>query len=308
MECITDSWEAGVLYEGIIWSERRKSVFWVDIPEGNLYEYSLSEGIRKNITKNATKNATKHVTENVTKSIGRKLHLPGYLSCLIPTEDGRLIGAFNHELLLIHPDTGVERCLGSLNLPPHLRFNDGSCSPDGRILMGTMATNQKTDGPKGQGALYSYGDSEGFNRLERNMTIPNGMAWSVDKSTFYHVETADKTVFRYEYNRESGQIKNRRPALVLDHEPGSPDGMAMDTEGRLWIAMWGQGGVVCYDPKTGAKVTELSVPDSYVSCCTFGGDNLDQLFITTARDEEGRGGHVYREKVDARGFHPYEYA
>ena len=95
--------------------------------------------------------------------------------------------------------------------------------------------------------------------------------------------------------------------MSLDREPGVPDGMCMDGEGNLWIAMWGAGQILCCDPENGRVRDRLEVPDLLVSCCTFGGRDMDRLYVTTARDDTGAGGEVYEYEMQTRGVYGYRY-
>jgi len=169
-----------------------------------------------------------------------------------------------------------------LNPEPHLpgnRFNDGKCDPAGRFLAGTMDDNERLP----SGSLYSLSPDGKLKTLLRGTRISNGLAWSTDYRTFYHIDTPTRTVMAYDYDLASGEIANPRAAVAIPAGMGWPDGMTSDAEGMLWVALWGGAKLTRWDPATGRLETEIPFPAYNVSCCTFGGPDLDDLYVTTAR-------------------------
>jgi sugar lactone lactonase YvrE len=115
------------------------------------------------------------------------------------------------------------------------------------------------------------------------LTISNGLVWTEDGKTMYFIDTAAQAVWGFDFNSRTGEITRKRTVVAIPESEGFPDGMSIDSRGMLWIALFGGGKVSCYDPGTGQKLAEVQVPASRVTSCAFGGELLDQLYITTAR-------------------------
>jgi len=116
-----------------------------------------------------------------------------------------------------------------------------------------------------------------------NTTISNGMAWSLDHAVFYFIDTPTMTIVAYDYDKHSGYISNKRIAFTFEENDGYPDGMTIDNEGMLWVAHWNGWQISRWNPVTGKKLFKLPMPVANVTSCTFGGNNLHDLYITTAR-------------------------
>jgi sugar lactone lactonase YvrE len=113
--------------------------------------------------------------------------------------------------------------------------------------------------------------------------ISNGLAWSPDYRTLYYIDTPTRQVMAYDYDLLSGEIANPRLAVSVPAGLGWPDGMTSDAGGRLWVAMWGGAALTVWDPASGALLERIELPAKNVTACAFGGPNLDELYITTAR-------------------------
>jgi sugar lactone lactonase YvrE len=116
-----------------------------------------------------------------------------------------------------------------------------------------------------------------------SVSISNGIVWTRDKKTMYYNDTPTGTVQAFDYDNKTGVISNRRVVIRIPRGGGGPDGMTIDSEDKLWIALWGSGTVCRYDPIAGEKMQTVKVPAPNVSSCAFGGKNLETLYITTAR-------------------------
>jgi sugar lactone lactonase YvrE len=162
---------------------------------------------------------------------------------------------------------------------PRTRFNDGKCDAGGRFWAGTMGFN----GEPGLGSLYRIHADGACVRVLFPTTISNGMGWSPDGGTFYFIDSMTGSVAAFDYNGDSGTLGSKRTVVTIPAVEGIPDGLAVDSTGCLWIALWDGSRVACYDPATGAKCDEICIPVSRVTSCSFGGDHLDELYITTAR-------------------------
>lgn len=182
-----------------------------------------------------------------------------------------------------------------------LRFNDGKRDPQGRLWLGTMALDEKTPAA----ALYRL-DGTGFKVMLAEVIVSNGLAWSND--TFYFIDSGARTVSAFEFDPNSGSIDtfSRRPVVEIQKEEGTPDGMTIDSDGNLWIALLEGGRVSCYEPRTGKEITRVTVPAAKATACCFGGEKLGELFITTMQAEDTRSqppesGSVFVAKTGARG-------
>lgn len=246
------------LGEGPVWDERTQTLYWVDISAGNIWSYDMNSGITR--------------THSMGETVG--------MCCL--TEDGALVAALKHDIVVLQEDTrtvlfgGIEAGL------PHNRFNDGKVDARGRLLAGTMDTT----GRKGQGALYSFTQGKHPATLAGDISCSNGLGWSADNRTLYYVDTPTGYLWGFDYDIETGAVANRRSLIDYTAEQGSFDGLCVDDEDMLWVAHWGGHRVSRWNPQTGRKIGEIMVPAPYVTSCCFGGDNMDMLFITTARGSE----------------------
>lgn len=169
------------------------------------------------------------------------------------------------------------------------RFNDGKCSPDGRFFAGTISTVKKT----GDAALYRLEKDGSVKVAFAGVTNSNGIAWSADGKTVYYIDTPRLAVLAFDYDSASGELSNERVAFsTAEAVSASPDGMAIDAEGNLWIAFCHGSCVVCFDPE-GKEIRRVDLPCREVTAVAFGGENLEDLYVTTGvpKDdvEEGAG-------------------
>jgi sugar lactone lactonase YvrE len=162
---------------------------------------------------------------------------------------------------------------------PGNRFNDGKCDPVGRFLAGTMDDAEK----EASGSLYSYSPDGTLKTLLTGVRISNGLTWSPDYQTLYHIDTPTRQVTAFDYDLATGDIANQRPVVNVPPKMGWPDGMTSDFEGMLWVAMWGGAKLTRWNPATGQLLEAIPVPALNISSCVFGGPDLTDLFITSAR-------------------------
>ncbi|MCM8535191.1 MAG: SMP-30/gluconolactonase/LRE family protein [Lentisphaeraceae bacterium] len=161
---------------------------------------------------------------------------------------------------------------------PLIRFNDGKCDSLGNYWAGTMDNSEIT--PKG--ALYSLRPDKTVVQVLAGVTVSNGMCWSADQETLYYIDSPTKRVRAYDLDPISLTVSNRRSIFKIEEKDVFPDGMCIDLEGNLWVALWGGSAVLCIDPETGAQLDKIDIPCLKVTSCCFGGPSFDQLFITTA--------------------------
>jgi sugar lactone lactonase YvrE len=157
-------------------------------------------------------------------------------------------------------------------------MNDGKVDPGGRFWAGSMHTEER----RNAGSLYRLEPDGQVTVMIEHVTISNGLAWSPDRQTFYFIDSATREVAAYEHDPSDGSLGARRVAVRIADGAGTPDGMAIDTEGLLWVALWDGWAVHRYAPD-GELVDIVEVPVARPTCPVFGGPDLRQLFVTSAR-------------------------
>ena len=271
----------GCLLEGCLWDERRGRLYFLDI-EGYKIYCRYEDGRLE------------------------ELQLPTYVSCIVKNGKGGLTAALQDGLYDVDFDRKhLEKRMNS-GLPADLRYNDGKCDPMGNLWVGTMSVHPEAEGAKGKGSLYCIRHYQIAGRYD-GYTIPNGLDWDMERGLFYHTETSSQVISVYRFSREPGKLGEKIRELDFSHQEGSPDGMCLDRNGRLWIAMWGGYQVIVFDPVTQQVIRRIPVPDENVSCCCFGGRSLNQVYITTAKNEKGQGGEIYVCSVNQEGKAAYNY-
>jgi sugar lactone lactonase YvrE len=155
------------------------------------------------------------------------------------------------------------------------RLNDGAVDRQGNFWVGSL-------GPDSQSALYRLGPGLSLRRMDSGFGVSNGIAWSPDNRTMYFTDSRCGVIFAYDFDTSSNSIENRRILVEVPEGKGVPDGLTVDSEGFLWSARWGGARIASYDP-TGRLAREIMLPVTYPTSCTFGGKNLDELYITSAR-------------------------
>ena len=261
------------LGEGLLWSQRDQSVYWVDILSRCVHRVPLAD-------------------ERVTS-----WQLPDVVGWLIERERGGFVA-------------GIGRAFVSLTLDPLTitpiaapepdrdgnRFNDAKADAAGRIFAGSMPFG--CDRPTG--SFYRLDTDGCATRLEDGYTIPNGPA--IGEGFLLHTDTALDTIFRYPLH-DDGSIGDRTPFIAFEKGWGHPDGMTFDADGNLWVACWGAGCVAQFDT-AGARVRTIALPASQITNVAFAGDALDRLFVTSAADgvDEEDGGALFVVDPGCRGL------
>lgn len=206
---------------------------------------------------------------------------------VVPCSSGRLLFGGDRGLFYLDRETGSTSAISDPEPDlPHNRFNDGKCSPDGRLFAGTIAEDKTT----GAASLYQLDPDLTLTSAYSPVTNSNGLAWSESGTTLYYIDTPSKEVKAFDYDLASGELRNPRIALNLADQQGSPDGMTIDAEDHLWIAFCHGGRVARFNPETGEEVETIPLPAHETTSCTFGGEGLRDLYVTTGtakdRDEE----------------------
>ncbi|XP_015586116.1 regucalcin [Cephus cinctus] len=172
------------------------------------------------------------------------------------------------------------------------RFNDAKVDPEGRVWLGTMGPLQGPDKVvKNSGALYSLTDNGKLVKHVTDIGISNGLTWSPDKKIFYYIDSIAGSIDSFDYDAKVGKIDNRKVVFDLkkNNVKGLPDGMTIDTEGKLWLATYNGNAIYRIDPITSEILQRVELPASQITSVTFGGSNLDELYVTSGSIDEPKG-------------------
>lgn len=244
-----------VLGEAPFWSAEEAALYWVDIDGKRILRYEPDTGTRR---------------------VFPQSHEFG---CLIPRKSGGFVAGIDVGLAYVNADLSeVEVFATPESGVPQTRFNDGQCDRRGRLWVASA----DRDEAEPLGAIYCVEGSSSVSRVISEVMVGNGLGWSPDNSTMYFADTGLGTIFALDYDIESGTACNSRVFREVDEKFGYPDGLTVDAEGYVWSAHWSGWRITRYDPDGQVdRVIELPVPN--VTSITFGGPNMDLLFVTTAR-------------------------
>jgi D-xylonolactonase len=192
-----------------------------------------------------------------------------------------------HGVVFVWSDRSVRPVTAGLDVVRGTRFNDAIADSRGRVFGGTLPTSARA-------SCLVRVEPDGAHRVVlRDLGQSNGMALSADERTLFHVDTRERVLCAYDYEVETGEPRSARILHRFDVEEGLPDGMAADEEGMLWVAMWGGGRVIRIDPTTGRPIDRVRVPTPLTSSVAFGGEDLTDLYVTTAGgDDRARHGEL----------------
>jgi sugar lactone lactonase YvrE len=238
--------------EGPVWSERWGGLRWVDMLAGDVLSLAPDGEITRR-------------------------HVGSVAAAIRPRRQGGAVIGVERGFALEGAD-GALTHLGALWTDEGVRMNEGGCDPDGRFYCGSMAYDKRP----GAGALYRLDPDRSVRVVLANVTISNGLEWSPDGSRAYYDDTPTHRIAVFDYDRESG-LTGLRPFAEIPPEAGHPDGLTVDAQGGVWVALFGGGVVRRYTPD-GVLDGVVEVAARKVTACTFGGPRLDQLFITTSRE------------------------
>ncbi len=198
---------------------------------------------------------------------------------VVPRRNGGLLCGGDHGLFFLDPASGRTEPIADPEADkPDNRFNDGKCSPDGRLFAGTISLAKIT----GDARLYRLDADLSISTAYAPVTNSNGLAWTPDGRTCYYIDTPTREVKEFCYDAETGTLLDGKVAFSTDGLiDASPDGMAMDAEGMVWIAFCHGGCVKRLDPRTGEELLHLAVPALETTSVAFGGEGLKDLYITT---------------------------
>jgi sugar lactone lactonase YvrE len=269
------------LAEGPRWDAARRRLLWVDILAGAVLEGTLDDGLVE---------------------VTRRHAFDGMVGAVAPGDDGTLLVAAQEHLVVVRPDGS--RADGPRIVPAgrRRRTNDGATDPAGRFCVGTMSL----DGDSDAETLARLEPDGTVTTLDDDLGLSNGLAWSIDGRRLYSVDSARSTVFVRGYDAAGGAVGERREHLRLD---GTPDGIAIDAEDHLWVAVHGAGEARRYAPD-GTVVDRRAVPAPHSTAVALAGDDLRTLVITTAYGElepdqrraHPESGRLFTARVDVPGL------
>lgn len=237
--------------EGAVWDDAAQLVRLVDVFRGDVLSYDPSAGAV------------------------RRHHISGVASCVVPRMGGGVAVATERGFTLVDAAGALEP-LGDLWDDPSVRMNDGACDSRGRFYCGSMAYDEA----EGRGCIYRLDVDRSVHRVLEGVTVSNGLGWHRDGHTAYYVDTPTRRVDAFAFDAANGMLTDRRTIVDLTDVAGVPDGLTVDCEGGIWVALWGGCTVNRY--VDGRLDETIDVPTRQVTSCAFGGRQLDQLFITTS--------------------------
>ncbi|MEH2389767.1 MAG: SMP-30/gluconolactonase/LRE family protein [Nostoc sp.] len=274
------------LGESPIWDSTQNLLYWVDIYNHRVHQFHPATG------------------KNCFFDVG------DVVGAIATAGAGRLIMALRHHLAFLNTQTGEVTPILEIegNLSDN-RLNDGKCDSQGRFWFGSMCSLEKP-----QASLYRYYPDNSLHVIEIGLTISNGLGWSPDEKTFYLTDSPHKKIYAYDFNSITGNISNRRIFVDLTNESFYPDGLTIDSQGHLWSAMWDGWCVIRFNAK-GEEILRIKLPVQLPTSCTFGGEDLQTLYITTASvglsqaeiEKSFYSGDLFALQTDVSGLPAYTF-
>jgi sugar lactone lactonase YvrE len=243
------------LGEGPVWDPIAQTLIWVDIEGRLVHRY------------------------DPVSATDRSARVSGRVGFAAPRAGGGLVLAMEHSFVLLDEDGAGETEMARVELDAPTRMNDGNCDSAGRLYAGTMALDERSP----VGALYRLDPDGSVERVLDGVVESNGLDWSTDGDTMYYIDSATRSLDAFDFETVTGRLSGRRRIVQFAPEDGTPDGLSVDSEGLIWIAFWGGWSVRRHTPD-GALVGAVSLPAAHVTSCAFGGEALDDLYITSATE------------------------
>lgn len=245
------------LGEGPVWDAASNSILWLDILKGEIHQFNTN------------------TKQNSIFTAGEMI------GCIAPREQGGFIAGLENGIGFIDIEKKEVKHIINPEEGLNNRFNDGKADAAGRFWLGSMSKTEEEN----NGNFYMVDTDLSIHRKLENVSISNGLAWNADNTILYYINTPTNYIFAFDFDMETGSINNQRVVVDLTHEKGFADGMTIDEEGMLWVAFYDGWRVARYNPVTGDLLQQVDLPVANATCCTFGGENLTDLYITTASKE-----------------------
>lgn len=281
--------QKALLGESPSWDAHNEVLYWIDSLKGYLHIY------------------------DPTKKINRTIELGEQVGCVVPKSENEVALALKSGYHVLNLQT--EKCYPIVDPEKDYldnSFNDGKCDPKGRFWAGTVNTK---DAYKFTGSLYCLNMDGKVERALDSVGCSNGITWSPDYKTMYYIDTLAFNIKAFDYCLSSGAISKGRIVVKIPEQYKLPDGMSADTEGKLWVAHWDAAKVCRWNPENGELLEYIDFPAPRITSCVFGGENLNELYVTSARDgldEETIkkypfSGGLFRVKMAVRGLPTFAF-
>jgi sugar lactone lactonase YvrE len=276
--------------EGPLWDPGNGTLLWVDIDRGEVHRLAPDTGV-----------------DSVAVACDRPV------GAAVWRRSGGLAVALAGGVALVAADgdTAAAEVVPVEADRPDQQLNDGACDRHGRFWVGTASVSRRP----GTSALYRLSADHRVEEVLPGVTMSNGLGWSPDDRVFYYVDSAAQRLDVFDHDPDSGELRGRRMLVSIPREVGIPDGLAVDSDGCVWLAIWGAGSVHRYTP-AGVLDGVLYLPVRNVTSCAFGGAGLTELFVTTASRglsparlaEQPYAGGIFRATPGVTGVEPQGYA
>jgi len=266
------------LGEGPHWDADRQQLYFVDIVGRRFHRFNPATGVTTFV--------------NLADSIGFGVPVEGNPRKFIVAQ-GRNFAILDWDGNSTNPTSVDVVALTDIEYPGN-RINDAKCDRRGRLWGGTIVENGE---PQNSGSFYRLDLESNLTRQFGGVSVSNGIAWNAAGNVMYYIDTDTRKVDRFDFNEENGTIANRQTLFDLANTSlqGSPDGMTIDAEGNLWVALWGGSKIIQVNGVTGQLLREVTLPTTDITSAAWGGPNLDQLYVTSAGfNNEARRGSVFR--------------
>lgn len=252
--------------EGPLWSSKTKSLFWVDIGKKLIHRY-------------------KFATETCIESF-ETLTVPFQPSAIFESINNRLYAVSEKSVISINFETGSHRVVFNTEaINSKHRFNDAKVDKNGRLWLGTMNTELSTH----SASVYCLDKNMHLHEADTSFIVSNGLAWSPMQDALYVVETVTRKIYKYNVDIKTGELTDKKVLITFTECEGKPDGITVDIDGNIWVALWDGWAVKCFNA-LGDLIETIKLPVPRPTSVAFAGEKLDTLIITTARygltDEE----------------------
>jgi sugar lactone lactonase YvrE len=253
IECVLDA--KSILGEGALWDVQEGMLYWVDVKRREIHRFDPASGR------------------------DQRWSTPEDIGSLAVRETGGLVVAMTSGFHFFDPASGSFEAIVDPELDrPENRFNDGKPDRRGRFWAGTMHDPETAS----SGALYRLDPDLRWHRMVEGVTVSNGLAWSPAGNVMYYACSSRRTVWAFDADPDNGTIRNRRVFIDTSAIGGAPDGATVDEEGCYWLTLPAAWKVGRYDPE-GRLIRVIELPVELPTCASFGGPDLDVLYVTTSR-------------------------
>ncbi|XP_058886332.1 regucalcin-like isoform X1 [Acipenser ruthenus] len=293
VQCVVK--EKNRIGESPVWEEKEGTLLYVDVSGQKVCRWNPD---------------TNHI---------QSIQTDAYVGSVVPRRSGGYVIGVGTRFAAVDWETQTIKTIAHVDKDKsNNRFNDGKVDPAGRFFAGTMGMEVRpAELERGQGSLYTLNTDHSVRKHFDQVDISNGLDWSLDHNTFYYIDSLSFSVDAFDYDLQTGSLSNRRVLYKLEKDEGIPDGMSIDTEGRLWVACYNGGRVLRIDPATGKRIETVKLPVDKTTSLCFGGKDYSELYVTsacegmddawTARQPEA-GGIFKISGLGVKGMPPYSFA